>query len=518
VRRVSPILFVLALGCSAGDPLLWPDGAVDVGAVDVGAVDAGDAGTPPVDAPVAMDAPATCGEGYVERLFAARCATGDCHARSVRRGGIDLESPGVLGRLSATRGNCDRTRLVVAPGDPARSLLMAKLDPAIACGEIMPPDGAPLGPAELACVRAWIAAATPAPVDAGADVALTACQRSDGDGDGFGTDPSCAMRDCDDANLSIHPGATEACNALDDNCDGRVDDGFAETTCGVGACQRTSPLCVAGRFVACAPGAPAAERCNGIDDDCDGSVDEDAPGVTCGVGRCQRSARCVAGALEACVPGAPMAEACNGMDDDCDGTVDEGLRAAVDGTSYPTLATLHAGCNGTTQRVGPECNAAIHRFCGGRAMGCMTSGFGPVENGPPAATVTCVRGEARRATYTQLMGQHPGCTGNTERIGMQCNAAIHRWCMAQGFATGFGPVENSGDDAHVTCLASAQAAVVGTTYTALARLHSGCTATTRIGPECNAAMHRFCASMGFASGFGPLENSGDTAVVGCVRP
>jgi hypothetical protein len=42
---------------------------------------------------------------------------------------------------------------------------------------------------------------------------------------------------------------------------GRVDDGFAETACGVGACQRTAPLCVAGRFVACAPGAPAAERC-----------------------------------------------------------------------------------------------------------------------------------------------------------------------------------------------------------------------------------------------------------------
>jgi hypothetical protein len=275
---------------------------------------------------------------------------------------------------------------------------------------------------------------------------------------------------------------------------------------------------VAGRFVACAPGAPAAERCNGVDDDCDGAVDEDAPGTTCGVGQCQRSARCVGGMLEACVPGAPTVEACNGMDDDCDGTVDEGLRAEVAGTSYPTLAMRHAGCDGTSQRVGPECNAAIHRFCGGRATGCMNSGFGPVENSPPMAAVTCVRGEGRRTTYAALMGQHPGCTGNTERIGMQCNAAIHRWCMAQGFATGFGPVESSGDDAYVTCLAGAQAAAVSTTYTALSRLHGGCTAATRIGPDCNAAMHRLCAAMGFASGFGPLENSGDTAVVGCVRP
>ncbi len=51
--------------------------------------------------------------------------------------------------------------------------------------------------------------------------------------------------------------------------------------------------------------------------------------------------------------------------------------------------------------------------------------------------------------------------------------------------------------------------------------HGGCDGSTqarRIGPDSNAAMHRFCASQGRTSGFGPLENSGDTVFVACVSP
>jgi hypothetical protein len=41
----------------------------------------------------------------------------------------------------------------------------------------------------------------------------------DGDGDGF---DSC--HDCDDHDAAVHPGAAEQCNALDDDCDGLIDE------------------------------------------------------------------------------------------------------------------------------------------------------------------------------------------------------------------------------------------------------------------------------------------------------
>lgn len=126
------------------------------------------------------------------------------------------------------------------------------------------------------------------------------------------------------------------CNAIDDDCDERSDEDYAAlmTSCGVGACaSQGQTSCVSGAVTnSCQPGNPALSdaACNGVDDDCDGRMDEDAMPVTvqCGIGACLRtgSVDCMDGAQQNhCAPAEPLADdsSCNGVDDDCDGPIDE---------------------------------------------------------------------------------------------------------------------------------------------------------------------------------------------------
>jgi Putative metal-binding motif len=212
----------------------------------------------------------------------------------------------------------------------------------------------------------------------------------------------------------------------------------------------------------------------------------------------------------------PVAEICDRKDNNCNGQVDEGFGTVNIGTTYQALATFHAGCNDIT-RFGPACNAAMHRFC--VARGCHNTGFGPLENSGGNATVACVTGATlRTVSIATLTTYHPGCLAATHHS-PACNAAINRYCAAQGFVTGYGPAEFDGSNAAVACLGPERTTVVNTSYTVLTGHHPACTAAReRFGPACNAAINRFCASTGARTGFGPLENNADVAVVACLKP
>ena len=215
----------------------------------------------------------------------------------------------------------------------------------------------------------------------------------DADGDGFTTD-----EDCDDADPSVHPGAEEACDEIDNDCDGEIDegadsvyygdvdgDGFGDPGTTIEACG--APSGYVEDATDCddddADVNPAAdELCNGMDDDCDGLIDDeddslvqnsaptwymDADGDGYGVDVVSVQA-CVApsgyvATSDDCdddnatvFPGAD--EYCNGIDDDCDGDIDEDTVDAetrwypdADGDGYGDPGEVLIQCNQPTGYV-----------------------------------------------------------------------------------------------------------------------------------------------------------------------
>jgi outer membrane protein assembly factor BamB len=99
----------------------------------------------------------------------------------------------------------------------------------------------------------------------------------DGDNDG---DPD--TTDCASLNPAQRHGAVELCNGVDDDCVGGIDDGFGQTTCGTGLCQRTVDNCFNGQPQSCVPGTPGVESIaspetcyDSLDNNCDGFPDLD---------------------------------------------------------------------------------------------------------------------------------------------------------------------------------------------------------------------------------------------------
>jgi CSLREA domain-containing protein len=118
------------------------------------------------------------------------------------------------------------------------------------------------------------------------------------------------------------------CDGGDDDCDGVVDEAFDSnlvTTCGIGACEAEGiSACVDGvEEEDCSPALEnsVAEVCNAVDDDCDGTVDEEMPVEICD----DLDNDCDGETDEVPDDGVYPDEVCNGADDDCDTKIDEGM-------------------------------------------------------------------------------------------------------------------------------------------------------------------------------------------------
>jgi hypothetical protein len=167
-----------------------------------------------------------------------------------------------------------------------------------------------------------------------------------------------ANHDAADGCESPCVGSAERCNDADDDCDGDVDEDFAElgTACvaGLGACQSPGvDVCLPdGSGTRCngVPGLPEAETCNGADDDCNGTVDDgfdrDRDGVTTCGGDCDDAAVDVH-------PGAR--ETCNRLDDNCNDSVDEGFDLQTDPAHCGLCGRICQAPNAATACVGGVC-------------------------------------------------------------------------------------------------------------------------------------------------------------------
>ena len=252
------------------------------------------------------------------------------------------------------------------------------------------------------------------------------------DGDGFG-DVACPevggvpATDCNDGNADVFPDAPEICNGIDDNCDGACDEtatccrgevGDCTSACGTEGTRVCSASCGWGVCT------PPAEACNGIDDDCNGAADD--------------VFACVQGASEACTTScgssgmrtcgadctwsdcvAP-AETCNGIDDDCDGAPDDGFSCV----SRSTMACMTScGSTGTITCDAVSCEPGA---CVPPAEGC--TGVDDDCDGNVDETVECSVGEMRSCTTscgsTGSQSCGAGCTfGTCMAPAETCNGA-----------------------------------------------------------------------------------------------
>jgi hypothetical protein len=240
---------------------------------------------------------------------------------------------------------------------------------------------------------------------------------ADSDGDSYGDGgvalASCSApagyvsntTDCDDGTSTVHPGAAEVCDSVDQDCDGLIDEGVTITyyrdadTDGYGLSTSTSTAC----------SAPAGYVSNSTD--CDDADSAENPAAD---------------------------EVCDGDDDDCDGTTDES--DAIDattwhrdadsdgygGTTTRVACTQPSGyitdatdCDDTDATIAPDqvevCDDNVDQDCDGDDLACPIEGT--VDLGDAEATIY-------GASASMQLGQGVGMCGDLDDDGLDDACAM----------------------------------------------------------------------------------------------
>jgi hypothetical protein len=206
-------------------------------------------------------------------------------------------------------------------------------------------------------------------------------------------------------------------------------------TQGIGRCTAGAQTCITGRWSLCQGEVlpMPAEECNGIDDDCDGRIDngqvfsflQRTCTNACGSG----TETCTAGVWQGCSAPLPApAEICgNGLDDNCNGAVDEGCEPACDRSRlrvgvatdpvYVTRSTAEALATQLTaggREVSFLSNLADRDVIEGNYDLLIASRFSVANIGTPAALQTWI--EAGNALLVLGTGFSSDCSPSMQTL------------------------------------------------------------------------------------------------------
>ncbi len=208
------------------------------------------------------------------------------------------------------------------------------------------------------------------------DPAARTCVVDPLDGDGDGDPPRvCEGADCDDSNPAAYGGAPELCDAVDNDCDGRIDESPAGAECGSGfTCRAGACVCADSSRASCfgecvdlgsdAANCGACGRSCGEGETCVGSTCTCPPSNLCG-------SRCVDLRFDSMHCGA-CGNACPSRASCVDGTCEcPGATGAACGGACTDLATDAANCGACGNAcpadfacVGGACTCGSGTLCG----------------------------------------------------------------------------------------------------------------------------------------------------------
>jgi hypothetical protein len=243
----------------------------------------------------------------------------------------------------------------------------------------------------------------------------------DGDGDGHG-DPKSKTQacvapsgylttadDCDDTKKESFPGATEVCDGIDNDCNGKVDDLAKIATFNLAF--TAVPPCNTADKASCKQGAH--EFCKAKSSCFTGGFGPVELGPTEGA--------------FVCIGDSPLIG------------------------DWADVVAAQPGCSSDALASNRVCESAVHRAARGKgyASGILQT-HAPSSwkfLGIPAAHAQPFDG----LVWSDLTTQHAGCRSGTEES-YDCNAASHRFCTTKGFVSGFGPVEYNATNVSVVCV------------------------------------------------------------------